>query len=63
MVRRVGVEDPVMLGGGAALNVGFVKSLSEALGGVEINVPADAPYLGAHGAALIAWEAVRGKGS
>lgn len=56
MVRRVGVEDPVMLAGGAALNVGFVKSLSEALGGVEITVPEDAPYLGAHGAALIAWE-------
>lgn len=61
MVRRVGVEDPVMLGGGVALNVGFVKSLSEALGGVEIKVPADAPYLGAHGAALIAWEAARGR--
>jgi predicted CoA-substrate-specific enzyme activase len=61
MVRRVGVEDPVMLGGGAALNVGFVKSLSEALGGVEIKVPADAPYLGAHGAALIAWEAAQAR--
>jgi predicted CoA-substrate-specific enzyme activase len=57
MVRRVGIEDPVMLAGGAALNVGFVKSLSEALGGVDITVPEDAPYLGAHGAALIAWEA------
>jgi benzoyl-CoA reductase subunit D len=59
MVRRVGIQDPVMLAGGAALNAGFVKSLSEALGGVDINVPADAPYLGAHGAALIAWEAAR----
>jgi predicted CoA-substrate-specific enzyme activase len=56
MVRRVGIEDPVILAGGAALNVGFVKSLSEALGGVDIIVPEDAPYLGAHGAALIAWE-------
>jgi predicted CoA-substrate-specific enzyme activase len=56
MVRRVGIEDPVMLAGGAALNVGFVKSLSEALGGVEITVPENAPYLGAHGAARIAWE-------
>jgi benzoyl-CoA reductase subunit D len=57
MVRRIGVEDPVVLGGGAALNIGFVKSLSEALGGVDIYVLADAEYLGAHGAALIAWEA------
>ena len=57
MVRRVGVEDPIVLGGGAALNVGFVKALSEALGGVEVHVLADAEYLGAHGAALIAWEA------
>ncbi len=57
MVRRVGIEDPVVLGGGAALNVGFVKSLSEALGGVDLYVLADAEYLGAHGAALIAWEA------
>ncbi len=56
MVRRVGIEDPVVLAGGAALNTGFVKSLSEALGGVDIIVPDDAPYLGAHGAALIAEE-------
>ena len=57
MVRRVGIEDPVVLGGGAALNVGFVKSLSEALGGVEVQVLPDPEYLGAHGAALIAWDA------
>jgi predicted CoA-substrate-specific enzyme activase len=59
MVRRVGVEDPVVLGGGAALNVGFVKALSEALGGAEIHVLPDAEYLGAHGAALIAWGAAQ----
>lgn len=57
VVRRVGIEDPVVLGGGVALNVGFVKSLAEALGGVDIYVLADGEYLGAHGAALIAWEA------
>jgi len=57
MVRRVGVDDPVVLGGGAALNVGFVKSLSEALGGANVEVLPDAEYLGALGAALIAWEA------
>jgi benzoyl-CoA reductase subunit D len=59
MVRRIGVEDPVVLGGGASLNVGFVKSLSDALGGVDVFVLADAEYLGAHGAALIAWEAAQ----
>jgi len=57
MVRRIGVEEPVALAGGAALNVGFAKSLSEALGGVEITVPEHAPYLGALGAALVAWGA------
>lgn len=57
MVRRIGVEDPVVLGGGAALNVGFVKSLSEALGGVDVEVLPDPEYIGALGAALIAWEA------
>jgi len=56
MVRRIGVDDPVVLGGGAALNVGFVKSLAEALGGVEVEVLPDAEFLGALGAALIAWE-------
>ncbi|MBN1321661.1 MAG: CoA activase [Thermoleophilia bacterium] len=59
MVRRIGLDDPVVLGGGAALNVGFVKALSEALGGVDVYVLADAEYLGAHGAALIAWEAAQ----
>jgi predicted CoA-substrate-specific enzyme activase len=58
MVRRVGVEDPVVVGGGTALNVGFVKSLAEALGGVSLEVLPDAEYVGALGAALIAWEAV-----
>jgi len=59
MVRRVGVEDPVVLGGGAASNVGFVNSLTEALGGVDVHVLPHAEYLGAHGAALIAWDAAR----
>ena len=56
MVRRIGVDDPVVLGGGTALNVGFVKALSEALGGVNVEVLPDAEYLGALGAAMIAWE-------
>jgi len=61
MVRRIGVEDPVVLGGGAALNVGFVKSRSEALGGVEVEELSDAEYLGAFGAALIAWDEARAR--
>ncbi len=61
MVRRVGIEDPVVLGGGASLNIGFVKSLSAALGGVDIYVLPYAEYLGAEGAALIAWEAAQAK--
>ncbi|MCE5254458.1 MAG: acyl-CoA dehydratase activase [Actinomycetia bacterium] len=60
VVRRIGIEDPVVLGGGTALNAGFVKSLSCALGGVAIQVLGEAPYLGAHGAALIAWDAAQG---
>lgn len=56
MARRVGLEAPVMLGGGVALNIGFVKALAEALGEVDVYVPAGAEYLGAYGAALIAWE-------
>lgn len=59
MVRRIGVEEPVVLGGGVALNIGFVESLSTALGGVDVYVLADAEYLGAHGAALIGWEAAQ----
>ena len=59
MVRRVGIEDPVVLGGGASLNIGFVKSLSAALGGVDIYVLPYSEYLGAEGAALIAWEAAQ----
>ncbi len=59
MVRRIGVEDPVVLGGGTALNVGFVNSLSEALGGVHIHVLPDPGFLGALGAGLIAWESAQ----
>jgi benzoyl-CoA reductase subunit D len=60
MVRRVGIDDPVVLGGGAALNVGFVTALSSALGGADVHVLPDAEYLGALGAALIAAEAAAG---
>lgn len=58
MVRRVGRQEPVVLGGGVALNPGFVRSLADALGG-DIYVPAEAEYMGACGAALLALEAVK----
>lgn len=56
LVQRVGLEEPVVMGGGVALNAGFVQALSEALGGVDLYVPFHAEYLGALGAALMAWE-------
>jgi len=57
LARRVGIEEPVVMGGGVALNLGFVRALSEALGGMDLYVPLHAQYLGALGAALMAWEA------
>lgn len=57
LARRVGVEEPVVLGGAVALNVGFVQAFSQALGGINIYVPLYAEYLGALGAALLAWKA------
>ncbi|MHB1343225.1 MAG: acyl-CoA dehydratase activase [Thermoleophilia bacterium] len=54
MVRRVGVHDEVVIGGGAALNVGFVKALKDILGGGELHVLPDPEYVGAYGAALVA---------
>lgn len=54
MARRAGVQEPVVIGGGVANNVGFVKALSEALGLSELHVLPHPEYLGALGAALIA---------
>jgi predicted CoA-substrate-specific enzyme activase len=59
MVRRVGLQDAVVLGGGVAHNVGFHKSLKETLGVSELHVLPDPEYLGAYGAALIAAERVK----
>jgi benzoyl-CoA reductase subunit D len=53
MVRRVGIQKEIVLIGGVARNVGFVKSLEEDLEG-KVLIP-DAPeFVGAYGAALIA---------
>jgi len=53
MVRRVGLEEKVMLIGGVARNIGFVTSLKRDLE-TEVIVPEDCEYVGAYGAALAA---------
>jgi len=53
MVRRVGLEEKVMLIGGVARNIGFVTSLKRELE-TEVIVPEDCEYVGAYGAALAA---------
>lgn len=53
MIRTIGVEQDVSLVGGLCRNVGFVKSMKDALG-VEILIPEDPEFIGALGAALIA---------
>jgi benzoyl-CoA reductase subunit D len=54
MARRAGLEDAVVIGGGVAYNVGFVKALKDTLGVGELHVLPDPEYLGSYGAALIA---------
>lgn len=58
MVRRVGMEKEVMLIGGLAQNVGFLKSLNRELE-TEVIVPKHPEFVSALGAALLA---ARGKG-
>lgn len=53
LVRRVGVEEPVVLIGGVARNAGFVEALERALH-TTVLVPRWPEYAGALGAALIA---------
>jgi benzoyl-CoA reductase subunit D len=50
-VRRVGIENDVVLVGGMAHNPGFLNSLKRSLK-TEITVPEDPDYVGATGAAL-----------
>lgn len=54
MARRAGLQEPVVIGGGVAHNLGFVKALEDTLGVSELHVLPFPEYLGAHGAALIA---------
>lgn len=51
MAKKVGYEKDIVLIGGVAHNIGFKKSLEEALDS-EIIVPDDPEYVGAYGAAL-----------
>ena len=53
MVRRVGMEQSVMLIGGLAHNIGFVTSLKRELES-EVIVPDDPEFIGAYGAAVVA---------
>lgn len=53
LVRRVGVAEQVVMVGGVARNLGFVRVLEEELG-VSIMVPEEPDMVIAHGAALLA---------
>lgn len=57
LVRRVGVEERVVMVGGVARNLGFVRILEGELG-VSITVPEEPDMVGAYGAALLAAEYV-----
>lgn len=57
MVRRVGIEDDVVLIGGMVHNVGFVQSLKKAMDVSEIKLPDMPEYVAALGCALLAAEA------
>lgn len=53
MVRRVGMDQNVMLIGGVSKNVGFVESLKRELES-DVIIPDDPEYISAFGAAMIA---------
>lgn len=53
MVRRVGIEKDVVVVGGVAKNIGFLRCLKDDLK-VELVTPEEPEYIGALGAALIA---------
>jgi benzoyl-CoA reductase subunit D len=57
MVRRVGIEEDVVLIGGMVHNPGFVSSLKNAMGVEQIKLPDIPEYVSALGCALLAAEA------
>ena len=58
MVNRLKVEEEIILTGGVAKNIGFVKALSDKLG-QETTVPSDPLLTGALGAALLGKDLVK----
>ncbi len=58
MVRRVGIEEDVVLIGGMVHNPGFVSSLKNAMGVDQIKLPDIPEYVSALGCALMAAEAL-----
>jgi len=60
LASRVGVEREVVLSGGVAKNEGVVRYLQEMLGVPLVRLEFDPQLVGALGAALFAWERVRG---
>ncbi len=59
LAMNIGVEDDVVMTGGVAKNIGFVKALEEKLGRSVI-IPEEPQIVGALGAALIAKEKAKG---
>ncbi len=55
LVRRVGLQEPVIMTGGVARNAGVVRAIERELN-VKVSVPDDPQINGALGAALLAWE-------
>ncbi|MCW2278175.1 acyl-CoA dehydratase activase [Heliophilum fasciatum] len=55
MVRRVGIEPEIALIGGVSHNVGFVECLERGLE-TKVTIPDNAEFIGALGAALLAYE-------
>jgi benzoyl-CoA reductase subunit D len=53
MIRRIGVNEDVVMIGGVALNPGFVESLRRELGIEKVLIPEDPAFASAVGAALV----------
>jgi benzoyl-CoA reductase subunit D len=56
MIRRIGVNEDIVMLGGVGLNPGFVESLRSELEVEKIHIPEDPAFGAAIGAALVAQE-------
>jgi benzoyl-CoA reductase subunit D len=56
MIRRIGVNEDIVMIGGVGLNTGFVHCLKAELGVGEIYIPEDPTFGQAVGAAVVAKE-------